>query len=147
MAGSERSGERRRGGPVPDDALPRDDYLVDDVDGFTVIVGRNARANDRLSLRLARPRDLWMHAAGVPGSHVVVRVEPGGPEPPSGVVEAAAALAVAHSKAKDARGKVPVHLCRGADVGKRRGSPPGQVTLRRFETLKVYAPRQSGSSG
>jgi predicted ribosome quality control (RQC) complex YloA/Tae2 family protein len=128
--------------PSDDAALPAEDYLVEEVDGYTVVVGRNARANDRLSAKLARPRDLWLHAAGVPGSHVVVRVASEAPEPPKAVVEAAAALAVKHSKARDARGKVPVHLCRGEDVRKRRGAPPGQVTLRRYETLGVYARRE-----
>jgi predicted ribosome quality control (RQC) complex YloA/Tae2 family protein len=113
---------------------------VQEVQGYTVIVGRNARANDRLSLKLARPLDVWLHAAGVAGSHVLVRVEPGSGEPPRTVLEAAAGLAVTHSKARDARGKVPVHMCRGADVGKRRGAPPGQVTLRHHDTLRVYPP-------
>jgi hypothetical protein len=49
---------------------------------------------------------------------------------------------VLHSKARGARGKVPVHVCRGADVGKRRGAPAGQVTLRRYDTLKVYPPKE-----
>lgn len=140
MGAAVASDRRGRGGASDLADLAPDDYLVDEVAGFTVVVGRNARANDRLSIRIARPNDIWMHAAGVPGSHVVVRVEPGDPDPPNDVVEAAAALAVRHSKARDARGKVPVHVCRGADVRKRRGAPRGQVTLRRYDTVKVYAP-------
>ncbi len=57
------------------------------------------------------------------------------------MVEHAAQLAIWHSKARDAGGKVPVHVCRARDVGKRRGAPPGQVTIRDFDTLKLYAKR------
>ena len=124
----------------PFDGTPFDpaDFLVFDIGGFEVVVGRNARANDRLSLKLARPRDHWLHAAGVPGSHVVVRLPEGVESAPRDVLEAAARFAVRHSKARSATGKVPVHLARACDVGKERGAPAGQVTLRRFETLRVY---------
>lgn len=111
-----------------------------EADGFEILVGRNARENDRLSLREARPDDLWLHAAGYAGSHVVVRAAGGttGDVPPA-VLERAARLAIWHSKARGAGGKVPVHLCRGRDVSKRRGAPAGQVVLRDHDTLRVYA--------
>lgn len=109
-------------------------------DGFEIVVGRSARENDRLSTREARPDDLWLHAAGYAGSHVVIRAV-GGPtgEVPRDVVELAAQLAIHHSKARDAGGKVPVHVCRARHVSKRRGAPAGQVTIRDHDTLKVYA--------
>lgn len=115
-----------------------------ELDGFEIVVGRSARENDRLSLREARPDDLWLHAAGYAGSHVVVRaVEGKTGDVPSGVVEHAAQLAIRHSKARGAGGKVAVHMCRARDVSKRRGAPPGQVVLRAFETVKVY-PKDPG---
>ncbi len=109
------------------------------MDGFEILVGRSARENDRLSLREARPTDLWLHAAGYAGSHVVVRALEGPTaEVPPAVVEHAARLAIWHSKARGAGGKVAVHMCRGRDVSKRRGAPAGQVVLRDYETVKVY---------
>lgn len=111
-----------------------------DVDGYAVLVGRGARENDRLSLRVARPRDWWLHVAGVPGSHVVVRNERDEKEPPRAVLERAARLAVWHSKAREAGGKVEVHFCRAADVSKPRGFAPGEVRLRSWSGVKVYAP-------
>jgi predicted ribosome quality control (RQC) complex YloA/Tae2 family protein len=54
------------------------------------------------------------------------------------VAQRAAELAAWHSKARAARGKVEVHLCRVADVRKPRGFPAGTVELRRWESLKVY---------
>jgi predicted ribosome quality control (RQC) complex YloA/Tae2 family protein len=109
------------------------------VDGFEVLVGKGAAENDRLSLELAEPRDFWLHVAGgIPGSHVVVRNPDDLAELPRPVVQRAAELAAWHSKARGARGKVEVHLCRAADVGKPRGFAPGEVALRRWESIKVY---------
>ncbi len=111
-----------------------------EVDGFEIVVGRTAAENERLSRRIARPSDLWLHAAGYAGSHVIIRATGGTTgDVPANVVERAAGLAVWHSKARNAGGKVAVHVCRGRDVGKRPGSPPGQVTLERYDTVKVYA--------
>lgn len=114
-------------------------YHSVELDGFEILVGRSARDNDRLTLRIARPRDLWLHAGGHAGSHVVVRAVDGPTgEVPKHVVERAAELAAWHSKARGAGGKVSVHLCRAGDVSKTRGAPAGQVRLRRHETVRVY---------
>jgi len=121
------------------DGPKHDGWDTHEVDGFEILVGLSAKENDRLSLRVADPLDVWMHAAGCPGSHVIVR-NPDKLDPlPRPVLQRAAALAVKHSKAKNARGKVPVHVTRACDVTKRRGAPAGQVQLKRFDTLKVYA--------
>jgi predicted ribosome quality control (RQC) complex YloA/Tae2 family protein len=109
-----------------------------EVEGFEILVGKGAAENDRLTFRVARPNDLWLHAAGFAGSHVVVRNPDALPEIPRAVVERAAQLAAHHSKAREARGKVEVHVCRAADVRKPRGFPPGKVELRRWESLRVY---------
>jgi predicted ribosome quality control (RQC) complex YloA/Tae2 family protein len=109
-----------------------------EVEGFRILVGRSAAANDDLTLRVARPNDLWLHAAGCSGSHVVVAVPRGVDVVPARVVERAAELAAFYSKAKDAGGKVPVHLCRASDVRKERGAPAGEVRLRRYRAVKAY---------
>lgn len=108
-------------------------------DGFEILVGKGARQNDRLTFREAAPHDLWLHASGYAGSHVVVRNPDRLAELPRDVVECAAQLAVHHSKARDARGKIEVHVCRAADVRKPRGAPPGQVVLRGYDSVRVYA--------
>ncbi len=113
---------------------------VVEMDGFEILVGRSARENDRLSTREARPDDVWLHAAGYAGSHVVIRAREGKTgEVPRSVVEAAAQLGIWHSKARAAGGKVQVHMCRARNVSKRRGAPAGQVVIRDHETLKLYA--------
>jgi predicted ribosome quality control (RQC) complex YloA/Tae2 family protein len=69
---------------------------------------------------------------------VVVRNPERLSELPRTVVQRAAELAAWHSKARGARGKVEVHLCRVADVSKPRGFAPGEVLLRRWDAVKVY---------
>lgn len=107
--------------------------------GFTILVGRGARDNDRLTFEVAAPDDLWLHVAGWSGSHVVVRTPGGGAQPPREVLEEAARLAAWHSKARGARGKVEVHVCRAGDVRKPRGTAAGKVVLGHYEVVRVYA--------
>jgi predicted ribosome quality control (RQC) complex YloA/Tae2 family protein len=116
-------------------------YRSYEIEGFEVLVGKGDAENDRLTFGVAAPRDLWLHVAGPAGSHVIVRNPGEQPleEIPRQVVEQAAQLAAWHSKARGSRGKVEVHLCRVADVRKRRGAPAGEVLLRRWSPIRVYA--------
>lgn len=118
---------------------PPPDVTTFYADGFEILVGQSARDNDRLTFSVAAPQDLWLHVAGAPGSHVLVR-NPDGGEVPRPVVKRAAELAAFHSKARAAGGKVPVHVCRACDVRKPRGARPGTVELRRFDEVRVYVP-------
>jgi predicted ribosome quality control (RQC) complex YloA/Tae2 family protein len=103
--------------------------------GWQVLVGRTDTANDRLSLRIARPRDRWFHVRGLPGSHVVLRVgEDAAPD--RATLELAAAIAAYHSKARGA-GTVPVSCTEARHVSKPRGAKPGTVALRKEHVLKV----------
>jgi predicted ribosome quality control (RQC) complex YloA/Tae2 family protein len=108
------------------------------VDGFEVLVGRGDAENDELTFGVAEPHDFWLHVAGPAGSHVVVRNPEKLDELPRAVVERAAELAAWHSKARAARGKVEVHLCRVSDVSKPRGFAPGEVRLRTWKSVRVY---------
>lgn len=116
-------------------ALP---YRQLEAHGFEILVGKGAADNDRLTFREASPQDLWFHAAGYAGSHVVVRNPEKLSEVPREVLQFAARLAAYHSKAREAGGKVEVHWCRVHEVSKPRGFPPGKVLLKRFERLRVY---------
>lgn len=107
-----------------------------EVDGFQVLIGRGDEQNDHLTFEVAEPHDLWLHVNGAPGSHVVIRNPDKLAELPKKVVARAAALAGWHSKAR-AAGRVDVHVCRVADVSKRRGAPAGEVMLRRWERVRV----------
>ena len=107
--------------------------------GFEVLVGKGDAQNDALTFRVAEPQDFWLHVAGCAGSHVVVRNPDRLEALPKAVEERAAALAAWHSKARGARGKVEVHVCRVADVSKPRGFAPGEVRLRTWRPVRVYA--------
>lgn len=114
-------------------------YRALEIGGFEVLVGKGDRDNDHLTFAVAEPLDFWLHVAGFAGSHVVVRNPERLPELPREVLERAAELAAFHSKARGARGKLEVHVCRVADVKKRRGAPAGEVQLKRWDALRVYA--------
>jgi predicted ribosome quality control (RQC) complex YloA/Tae2 family protein len=113
-------------------------YRQLEVEGFEILVGRGDSDNDRLTFGIAEPRDFWLHVAGPAGSHVVVRNPLELDELPRSVLERAAELAAWHSKARGARGKVEVHVCRVADVRKPKSFAPGQVLLKRWDAVKVY---------
>jgi predicted ribosome quality control (RQC) complex YloA/Tae2 family protein len=113
-------------------------YRQLEFEGFEILVGKADADNDRLTFGIAEPRDFWLHVAGPAGSHVVVRNPLEVEELPKAVLERAAQLAAWHSKARGARGKVEVHVCRVADVRKPKGFAPGQVLLKRWEAVKVY---------
>ena len=103
--------------------------------GWEILVGANAAANDELTVRLARPDDLWLHAEGLPGSHVLVR-NPMKGEIPSDILLKAAGLAALYSKGKMA-GKVAVTYTFARFVRKPKGAKPGLVHLSRRRAVMV----------
>lgn len=115
-----------RGAPLPGRRIAIGEH--------TVLVGRNAAENDRL-LRDAAPDDVWMHARGVSGSHVIVR-RSGSKEIPASVLHEAARLAARHSKAKHER-RVEVTVAAVKHVRKPKGAPAGLVIVRNEDTLTV----------
>jgi predicted ribosome quality control (RQC) complex YloA/Tae2 family protein len=111
-------------------------YRTTVVDGFEILIGKGAEENDVLSIEVAMPHDVWLHAAGgVAGSHVVIR-NPDHGVVPKAVIEKAAAFAAWYSKARGAP-RVEVHVCKARDVSKPKGAPPGRVQIRNFSAVKV----------
>lgn len=103
--------------------------------GYTLLLGKNNVGNDRIVKELAAPDDLWLHAQGIPGSHVLIRRMPG-KELPDEVVEEAARLAVFHSKARGSQ-NVPVFLAEARHVSKFKGAKPGLVRIAKYRTINV----------
>jgi len=93
--------------------------------GARIYVGRSPRENAEVTFRIARPGDLWFHARGVPGSHVVLQPPPGTP-PADEDLDAAADLAAAHSKAR-AAARVEIDYTERKHVRKQRDGGPGLV--------------------
>ena len=111
-------------------------YRVFDLgEGYTLYVGKNAANNDELTMRFAKPNDLWFHARGSSGSHAVLRLNKD-EKPPKQIIKKAAAVAAYYSGAKNAK-YVPVCYTYKKYVSKPRGANPGSVTLTREEVVMV----------
>jgi hypothetical protein len=115
---------------------PRLPYATYDAwKGYRVLVGRGAADNDKLTLHVAKPHDVWMHVRGVPGAHVVIPLGKGEELAPELLIDAAT-LAAHHS---DARGQdfVEVTWTEKRYVRKPKRSPVGRVTLDRERVLAL----------
>ena len=104
-------------------------------DGLPIYVGRNARENDELTFGLAKSDDLWLHARGTPGSHVIVRLSKG-TDPPPETIRDAATLALLYSDLKKS-GKGDVVYTRRKWVKKAKGQAPGAVVVTQEKSLHV----------
>ena len=106
-------------------------------DGFTLLRGKNAKANAKLLREAAAPFDLWFHAQDGPGSHVLLKRDHGGQEPPEATMEEAAALAGLKSwQAQEAKARIMCALVR--DVKPLKGAPAGTVRVDKiFRALVV----------
>lgn len=103
--------------------------------GWIVLAGKTDAANDRLSLKIARPNDWWFHSRGTPGSHVILRARQEA-DPDRDTLRQAAAIAAYHSKARNAR-QVAVSCTQAKHVTKPRGAERGTVQIRKERVLKV----------
>jgi predicted ribosome quality control (RQC) complex YloA/Tae2 family protein len=108
-------------------------YTIDD--HWEVIAGKTDFDNDYLSIKLANANDYWFHVKGMPGSHVILRVEKG-ENPDKSILEKAASIAAYHSKARNG-GLTPVSCTLAKNVSKPRGAKPGSVTIKKEIVLKV----------
>jgi predicted ribosome quality control (RQC) complex YloA/Tae2 family protein len=108
-------------------------------DGLPIYVGRNARENEELTFKFAHSDDLWLHAHGTPGSHVVVRLDKGA-DPPQETIRDAATLALLYSDLKKS-GKGEVIYTRRKWVRKAKGQPPGTVTVTQEKAVFVQLDR------
>lgn len=104
-------------------------------DGLTILVGKTAKDNDRLTLKVANPDDLWLHARGTPGSHVVVRLEKGATVPPETLKDAATLTLWFSDLRKSGKGEVIYTLRKFVKKGK--GSKPGAVSVEREKSLWI----------
>jgi predicted ribosome quality control (RQC) complex YloA/Tae2 family protein len=136
--------ERRRGVvPAKRARVERGPLEVALSPGARVLVGRSPRGNAELTFRLARPDDLWFHTRGVPGAHVVLRLDTARAATRE-EVRAAAALAAVHSKAR-ASDKVEVDYTERKYVRKRPGGAPGLVWYTNART-ELVAPREGSEA-
>lgn len=105
--------------------------------GKRILIGRNSRQNEKLTLRDAAPEDLWFHVKNAPGSHVVLKLKESGVNTASDAdIEVAAALAAYYSSQRSGS-KVNVDFTAVKNVKKIPGGKPGMVTYSGFRTVTV----------
>ncbi|MBR8829515.1 MAG: NFACT family protein [Gomphosphaeria aponina SAG 52.96 = DSM 107014] len=91
--------------------------------GFELWIGRNNRQNDQLTFRTAGDYDLWFHTQEIPGSHVLLRLNPGS-LPDDADLQFAADLAGYYSRGRESD-LVPVVYTQPKFVYKPKGAKPG----------------------
>ncbi|MCC6729300.1 MAG: NFACT family protein [Chthonomonadales bacterium] len=109
-------------------------------EGYDILVGENAEANDYLTTRVAAPNDLWLHVRATTSAHVVVRTANRPDAVPRPVIERAARLAAAHSASKHAS-LVPVDYTLRKHVRRPRGAAPGTAVYQNEKTIHVEPER------
>jgi predicted ribosome quality control (RQC) complex YloA/Tae2 family protein len=110
--------------------------MITSADGWTILIGRSGPDNDRLTFKIAAPEDVWLHAAGVHGAHVVIRNPERRAAVPAATIAEAAGLALWFSDAR-AEATADVHWTRRKNVRRARGGTSGMVVLKRFETIRA----------
>ncbi|MEY2341198.1 NFACT RNA binding domain-containing protein [Acidithiobacillus sp. IBUN Pt1247-S3] len=108
------------------------------VDGFTILWGKNARANDYLSFRLGQPQDIWLHVQDLQGSHVLIRRQNAQQPVPPQVLRSAAEIALQHSNSQALSAEVDWTELRHVSRHPQGGA--GRVVYRQFQTLRVRRP-------
>ena len=101
--------------------------------GFEVLIGRNNLQNDQLTFRVATDYDLWFHTQEIPGSHALLRLEPGA-APAEADLQFVADLAAYFSRARQAD-QAPVVYTEPKHVYKPKGARPGMVIYKQERIL------------
>ena len=106
------------------------------IDGYTVLVGRNNKENDYLTLKYANKNDIWFHTKDFHGSHTILKIDTNSSYPNNDLLVKVAQIAVQHSKARNSS-NVPVDYCEVKYVKKPSGSKPGMVIYTNNKTLYI----------
>lgn len=104
------------------------------INGFEVLIGRNNKENDYLTLKYASKEDIWFHVKDFHGSHVVLRIN--GKQVNDTILIKCAKLAAFYSQAK-ASTKVLVQYTKIKNISKPKNSRPGMVVFNNYKTLLV----------
>ena len=125
---------RRKKTAPPPESSPR---LFTSASGYTIMVGKNDRQNDIVTMRLAEKSDIWFHAKNIPGSHVLLQTHGAALDQiDDETVLLAASLAAKYSAAVQSD-KTPVDYTQRQNVKKPPGSRPGKVIYDHYFTVYV----------
>ena len=109
-------------------------------EGYNIFVGKNNVQNDRLTMKSASSRDMWLHAKSYPGSHVLIRYE--GKDFSEKVIYEASLLAAYHSRAGSSENVEVDHTCI-KNVRRHSGKRPGMVYYTDYRTINVTPDKQT----
>lgn len=104
------------------------------IDGYNLLVGRNNKENDYLTLKYAKKTDIWFHTKDIHGSHAILLVN--NKTPDTDILIKCAQITAYHSKARNSS-NVPVDFCEAKYVKKPNGAKPGMVIYTNNQTLNV----------
>lgn len=104
------------------------------IENFTLLVGRNNKENDYLTLKYAHKTDLWFHTKDIHGSHSVLILD--GKIPDESIILKCAEITAYYSKGRFSS-NVPVDTCEVKFVKKPKGAKPGMVIYTDYKTLYV----------
>jgi predicted ribosome quality control (RQC) complex YloA/Tae2 family protein len=110
-----------------------------EIDGYKILIGKNAKNNEIVSFQLAKKDDIWLHARSVAGSHVVIKKK-NNQEIPKKIIERAAEMAAFYSKAKNET-HCPVIYTEKKYIRKLKGGHAGQVIVEK-ENVIIVSPKQ-----
>lgn len=105
-------------------------------DGHAIWVGKSATDNDVLTFKASKPDDLWLHARGTPGSHVIIKLEKK-QQVPHETLKDAATLALFYSDLRKS-GKGEVIYTLRKNVRKPKKAKSGAVTVTQEKSLWVF---------
>ena len=109
-------------------------YLKFKVDDYDVLVGKNNKQNDYITLHVANDTDYWFHTKDIHGSHLILRCN--GVTPKLETIKKCAEIAAYHSKAKFSS-HVPVDYTQIKNIKKPKGAVPGYVIYKNNKTIYV----------
>jgi predicted ribosome quality control (RQC) complex YloA/Tae2 family protein len=111
-------------------------HLRLETEGALFFLGTSSRSNRHVTFRLARPEDWWFHVQGVPGAHVILRLEGKPDEREEALLLLGASLAAWHSGLRGER-SVRVDGTLRKQVRSIPGAGPADVTYRDFRSFFV----------
>ena len=109
-------------------------------EGLEIFCGKHNLGNDYLLRNLARDKDLWFHAQGLPGSHVLLKSGRGTPKHES-ILEAAA-IAAYYSRGRGST-RLPVDYTEVKNLRKPKGAKPGMVIYYHQKTILVKPDKEN----
>ena len=124
-----------RGGKTDEKIKKTEPLRYVSTSGYEILVGKNNRQNDTLTLKTARASDIWLHTKDIAGSHVIIRTAEKGAPDEETILEAAE-LAAYHSKGRSSS-QVPVDYTAVKFVKKPAGAKPGMVIFTNNRTVYV----------